>query len=136
MVIERGDGPDPSGGRHPSPPGNPQETEAREPGLGRVAPAAAHPPVTPEQPAPVETDADPSLSDSDWNDEQDYQLAEAILKAAGWDPAAIAGRLEYHWSAGTLDEFLERLPTLQEALEKSEPEVRAKVDALELELEL
>ena len=66
----RGDGPDGSGGRHPSPSDDPQADEEREPGLGRVAPADAHPPVTPEQPAPAETARDPS-DDSDRNDAEE-----------------------------------------------------------------
>ena len=66
---ERG-GPDGSGGRHPSPSDDPQSDERREPGLGRVAPADAHPPVTPDAPASAETARDPS-EDSDRNDTEE-----------------------------------------------------------------
>lgn len=128
----RGDGPDGSGGRHPSPPDDPQVEEEieeeREPGLGRVAPADAHPPVTPEQPAPAETVRD-SSDDSDRNDPEeeleeydleDYELAEKVLKAAGWTSVAIEDRLDYHVKTGTLLKLLERL-------ERGHPEVWAEV---------
>ena len=89
--------------------------------------------MSPEHRLPTEPDQPPD--DSDRNDPE-YELAKEILEAAGWDPNAIAGRLEHHRRKGTLVALLERLPSIQEAVARSKPEARAKIDALELELEL
>ena len=53
--------------------------------------------MAPEPGLPSQPDEPPI--DSDRNDEA-YQLAEKILEATGWDPAAIAGRLDYHRRKG------------------------------------
>ena len=132
---ERGDGPEGSGGRHPSPPDEPQaedgpeldeEREAEEPPLGAVDDSDRNDPDPPVRPKGIRPPNDPQTKVDDSDRDYDEELATKVLEVVGWELDAIQGRLAYHRKTGTIAKLLERL-------ERGHPEAWAKVMQPELD---